>query len=196
MFLVIEGPDGAGKSTQVRELTNVMRKAGSQRVHSTREPTNTPLGEFIRAEHAQLSPRSRALAVAADRADHLHTTILPRLEDGDTVISDRYVPSSLVLQRIDGLSLEEIWRYNSFAPAPMLTVILAPEPNIVAARLSTRDQLTHFEERSTPAIQAALYVEAAKFLRLVGWDVLSLDPVEMSPRETAGTIFAYIEDKL
>ncbi|MBO2443871.1 hypothetical protein J4557_40760 [Actinomadura nitritigenes] len=63
-----------------------------------------------------------ALAVAAERPAHVAGEIEPALAAGKVVISDRYLPSLLVLQRLDGLPLAEIWSYNAFAPRPFLTV--------------------------------------------------------------------------
>ena len=131
-FIVLEGGEGAGKSTQVGQLSVWLRDEGFE-VVTTREPGSTRLGMRLRAllldkEHTGMSPRAEALLYAADRADHVNEVILPALRRGAIVISDRYVDSTLAYQGAGrDLPVSEIARINDWATAglmPQLTVLL------------------------------------------------------------------------
>src|SRR5437899_12451369 len=101
-FIVLEGGDGSGKSTQAARLIDRLRLAGRE-VVTTREPGATEVGKAIRAlvlGGGDLDPRAEALLIAADRAEHVHQVIRPALERGAVVVSDRYVPSSLAYQGV------------------------------------------------------------------------------------------------
>jgi dTMP kinase len=167
-FVVIEGPNGVGKTTTATLLAKRLRERGTA-VHSTTEPSDTPLGRVVRSSEAGLSGRALALAVAADRYAHIDTEINPALDAGQIVISDRYVQSSLVLQRLDGLTLAEIWRYNAFVPPPAVTFYLRQDPDTIQARLDERQQLSRLERTGSPDRELALYDEALRFLGQRGW---------------------------
>ena len=131
-FVVLEGGEGAGKSTQVQQLSVWLREEGFE-VVTTREPGATKLGMRLRAllldkEQTGMSPRAEALLYASDRADHVHQVILPALRRGAIVISDRYVDSTLAYQGAGReLPAEEIARVNEWATGglvPRLTVLL------------------------------------------------------------------------
>ena len=150
-FIVFEGLDGSGTSTQTERLRAYLSERGVA-VGVTREPTTGPLGAVIRQAiegRISLDPTALALAFAADRADHLFNPVngLNRaLDDGTWVISDRYVLSSLAYQALatdDPLWLTQI---NRFAPAPDLTVFLDAPVAVCAARIGGRsgnDELFH-----------------------------------------------------
>lgn len=92
-----------------------------------------------------------ACLVAADRYHHLITDIRPRLAAGAIVICDRYVASSYVLQRMDGVSLEFIDAINDGADVPDLAVILTAAPEVAADRIYRRGSYGRFEQVSRPA---------------------------------------------
>lgn len=138
LFVVLEGGDGVGKSTQASLLAEwlVARGHGVVRTH---EPGGSPIGVDIRrlllstAEHPP-SPRTEALLYAAERAEHVHAVVRPALERGDVVVSDRYLDSSVAYQGVArGLGAQRIQDLSRWATAdlrPDLTVVLdlAPEP--------------------------------------------------------------------
>ncbi len=131
-FVVFEGGDGVGKSTQARLLAEWLRssEAGSWTVTETKEPGGTDLGRDIRdiLQHGgHVEPRAEALLYAADRAHHVATVVRPTLECGDAVVQDRYVDSSVVYQGlVRGLG-DEVERLSKWATGglvPDLTIIL------------------------------------------------------------------------
>lgn len=142
-FIVIEGIDASGSTTQARKLETFLRRRGHH-VLFTNEPSNGPAGMLIRLALARrlsgpnwvpsdtevdapaftpLDLYTSALLFAADRTDHLATTILPALAKGHHVISDRYTLSSLAYQGLN-LPLEWLLEINRYAIPPDLTIYL------------------------------------------------------------------------
>ncbi|MEU5717184.1 dTMP kinase [Streptomyces sp. NPDC020403] len=143
-FLVLEGGDGAGKSTQVEALAEWIRGKGHE-VVVTREPGATPVGKRLRSilldvSSAGLSNRAEALLYAADRAEHVDSVVRPALERGAIVISDRYIDSSVAYQGAGrDLSPTEIARISRWATSglvPHLTVLLDVDPGTARERFT------------------------------------------------------------
>ena len=104
LFIVMEGPDGSGKTTQINLLEQYLKEAGYECL-ITREPGGTVIGEEVRElilnpEYKEMSPVTEMLLYAASRAQLVHELIGPALEAGRIVISDRFVDSSIVYQGI------------------------------------------------------------------------------------------------
>ncbi|NYH53220.1 dTMP kinase [Nocardiopsis arvandica] len=142
-FIVVEGGEGAGKSTQVRELTVWLRDQGFE-VVGTRQPGATKLGMRLRGllldrENSHITPRAEVLLYAADKADHVEQEILPALRRGAIVISDRYVDSLLAYQGAGrDLSVDDIRDISDWATqglVPDLTVLLDVRPEEGLSRL-------------------------------------------------------------
>ncbi|MDR0946054.1 MAG: dTMP kinase [Bifidobacteriaceae bacterium] len=131
LFIVFEGGDSAGKTTQVRLLANALRAHGVEDVVTTREPGGTDSGERLRAallHGGEVCPAAEALAYAADRAQHVAEVIEPALTAGAIVISDRHLDSSIAYQ-VEGRGLREtdVRAVNQLAIGrlvPDLTVLL------------------------------------------------------------------------
>ena len=119
-FISLEGGEGAGKSTQVRALTQALQKRGLD-VLMTREPGGSEGAEKIRelllgGSEDRWTARSEALLFAAARADHFERTVAPALNAGRWVVCDRFVDSSLAYQGgAGGLGIEVVRELNSFA---------------------------------------------------------------------------------
>ncbi|GAA3679234.1 hypothetical protein GCM10022224_049290 [Nonomuraea antimicrobica] len=187
LFIAIEGPNGVGKSTASTLLAERLR-AGGMRVHVTSEPSDTPLGRLVRTGEAGLVGRALALAVAADRYHHMDTEIVPALMDGLTVISDRYVQSSLVLQRIDGLEIEEIWQYNAHVLRPSLSCYLHHTAQELAQRLAQRTRRSRLERVGSPQRELDLYQDAYQFLLARHWPQALVNCQEVSPDRVAAEL--------
>ncbi|MFM7893365.1 MAG: dTMP kinase, partial [Actinomycetota bacterium] len=141
-YIAFEGVEGCGKSTHVKRLATHLDAL------VTREPGGTPVGATLRGimadpANTQLSPRAEALMMAADRAQHLRELVVPTLESGRHVVSDRSVYSSLAYQGYGRqLDLVELRRLNDFAIAsrwPDLVVYIRVELDVVRQRLLKRD---------------------------------------------------------
>lgn len=137
-FIVFEGGDGVGKSTQITRSADFLLKAGFE-VVVTREPGGSKLGLKLRellldSEPGTVSDRTEALLFAADRADHVATVIRPALERGAVVLCDRYIDSSLAYQGVArGLGVEQIAQLSRWAAdglTPELTVVLDLDPTV------------------------------------------------------------------
>ena len=119
-FIVLEGPEGAGKSIQTGLLADWLRQRG-WRVRTTREPGGTTAGDAIRdillqSDDLHLAPRTEALLMSASRAQHVEELIVPALENGEVVISDRYVDSTYAYQGGGlGLPLTDLESIQHFA---------------------------------------------------------------------------------
>ena len=184
-LVTVDGPGGTGKSTLVASLAALLAERG-ERVHATREPSERAIGKFTRDVVNDLSGLALACLVAADRYDHVANEIRPQLEDGATVICDRYVASSLVLQRRDEVPLKFLLDLNSQAPAPDLAVILTADPETIAGRIASRGAHDRFEHDPLgPARDIAYYADAADSLIDMGVRVLVLDVSHRTPQDAA-----------
>lgn len=140
VFVVFEGGEGSGKSTQARRLAARATAIG-RAVTLTREPGGSPQAEHIRGvilADADLDPRAEALLFAAARADHVAHTVRPALDRGDLVVSDRYVDSSVAYQGVArGLGADRIRQLSDWATHgthPHLTVVLDVDPAVGLSR--------------------------------------------------------------
>ncbi|MGB4706044.1 MAG: dTMP kinase [Aquiluna sp.] len=145
MFITFEGIDGVGKSTQL-DLLEVWLVDNGHQVLRTMEPGGTELGQEIRHlllhRKGDVAPRAEALLYAADRAHHVATKILPALEKGVVVLSDRYYDSSVAYQgAARELSVTEVQEISLWAVAglePDLTFLLdLPAEQALARRDDT-----------------------------------------------------------
>lgn len=151
-LIVLEGGDRSGKSLQAGRLAAWFQSRG-QRCVLTREPGGTPVGNRIRAllldRSMEMTMRTEALLYAADRAEHVASVILPALERGAVVVSDRYVESSLVYQgEAGGLDVEYLVAVNLLATGglePDLLIVLDVERQALVGR--ERDVRDRIEER-------------------------------------------------
>ena len=146
-FIVFEGGEGVGKSTQSRLLAAALRARGLE-VVTTREPGGTPGAEAIRAlllasDGPGWGARAEALLFAAARADHVETLIRPALARGAWVVCDRYLDSSRAYQGggsgLGDADILDLHRIGSEGLMPDTTVLLTLDPSEAAARVMRRD---------------------------------------------------------
>jgi dTMP kinase len=183
-FIVIEGIDGAGTTTQTDLIANWFRWRGLP-AHTTHEPTDGPVGSMIRQVltnrlvvcgiTGSRAPAwtTMALLFAADRLDHLESEVLPNLLDGVTVISDRYDLSSLAYQSATatGSELEAanviswVRELNKYARRPDLTIVLDVDAEVAAKRRRKRGSSAElYEETDLQKALARAYMQVEKFI--------------------------------
>ncbi|AZV61888.1 dTMP kinase [Peribacillus frigoritolerans] len=125
IFITMEGPEGAGKTTITQMLGKALQQEGYQ-VLLTREPGGVPISEQIREvilnkDNTAMDSRTEALLYAAARRQHLVEVVMPELERGGIVLCDRFIDSSLAYQgHARGLDIEEVYNINKFAIGDMM----------------------------------------------------------------------------
>lgn len=196
-FIVLEGGEGGGKSTQARALREALIARGRE-VVLTREPGGSPLAEAIRGlvlgDWAEgIDANTEVLLIFAARAAHLRATILPALEAGRDVICDRFVDASYAYQGAGrGLPRErlaELERLVLGELQPDLVLVLDVDPAIGVARIAGRGGNNRFDgeslafmqrvraaylQRAAEAPQNHVVVDAARAVETVTADLLSL----------------------
>jgi dTMP kinase len=152
LFIVLEGIDGTGKSTQTKQLAEWFREQGRE-VIASREPTDGPWGTKIRATAAtgRLSPEEELDYFLRDRREHVEQLISPALAAGKVVILDRYYFSTMAYQGSRGVDPAEIRRQNeAFAPVPDLLFILDLDVDTALTRIGVRgDTANEFEKHES-----------------------------------------------
>ncbi len=185
LFIVLEGIDGTGKSTQSKLLAEWLRTRGRE-VVTSREPTDGPWGRQIRATatSGRLSPEEELELFLKDRRQHVEELIRPALAAGKVVILDRYYFSTMAYQGCRGFDPAEIRRRNeAFAPPPDLLFILDLDVDTALSRIGGRgDAANEFEKRD------ALAKCRETFLSLASEPFARLVPVDSPPEAVQACI--------
>lgn len=173
-FIVLEGIDGSGTTTQASLLKRRFSENGLP-AHMTAEPSDGPVGSLIRqiltgrivSQRTQPptvpSWKTMALLFAADRQDHIEAEIQPNLREGVTVLCDRYVYSSIIYQSLSTQhndAVDWIRNLNRFAPKPNLVIHLKIPPDVATRRRMRRDRKAEIYD--DPDFQALLAKEYDK----------------------------------
>jgi len=144
LFITLEGPEGAGKTTIIDMLLNYYQEQ-EKKIIKTREPGGIPISEKIRSiildpKHTEMDARTEALLYAAARRQHLVEKVIPALQSGAIILCDRFIDSSLAYQGFArGIDMEEIWQINQFAIGdvmPELTIYFDLDPRVGLARIN------------------------------------------------------------
>ena len=177
VFIVLEGGEGSGKSTQAAILARRLR-AERREVVETFEPGGTARGALLRSvllhDETDLDPRAELLLLAADRAQHVSELIAPALGRGAAVVCDRFSPSSLVYQGVArGLGVDEVEAIVGFASRgvePDVVVVLDVSDSVALARLpEARDRF----ERAGAEFHAAVRGAYRDLAAHRGWIVVA-----------------------
>jgi dTMP kinase len=157
-FITLEGVDGAGKSTHIPFLAELL-KAGQREVVLTREPGGTPLGEKLRELllHQRMSPETETLLMFAARQEHLQQVILPALARGACVLSDRFTDASFAYQHGGrGVSADTVRTLERLVQGdlqPDLTLLFDVPVEVSCQRLSGVRDPDRFEQENTAFFQ-------------------------------------------
>lgn len=145
-FIVFEGPDATGTSTQAALLAGRLTQEGRS-VLLTAEPSSGPIGRSLRGYLQDGSVQGLPLQVlfSADRAWHIEYEVLPALKNGVVVVSDRYALSTLVYSAAQGLDVSALRTLNQSFMTPHCTIITLPPVEVALARLAKRASVEQFE---------------------------------------------------
>lgn len=207
-FIVIEGLDGSGTTTQARLLQERLEREG-QPALLTREPSDGPIGVLIRqmlsmrvvlpAADGGVRPVTRetlALMFAADRLDHVESEIRPAIAAGRVPISDRYFHSSLVYQgdidEQDAVDYSWVRTLNERALVPDVTFYLEATADLCLTRLASRGRHDIFETRTKLERLERRYTEVMAMFEQAGHPIVRLDAAQ-PPEMLHDTIVSWLQ---
>lgn len=200
LFIVLEGGDGAGKTTQITRLAAWLREAGHE-VVVTYEPGDTPVGAVLRnlvldPKWGDVAPRAEAMMYAADKAQHVYEVVQPALAAGKVVVSDRYVDSMIAYQGAGRvLALDEVryltdWATNGLRPD--LTIVLDVPVDQAVGEKTDLDRLEaagdEFHERVRAHYLDLAAQDPDRYLVVPGRD--DRDTIEAAIRERVQELLA------
>jgi len=145
VLIVIEGIDGAGKTTIAKWLVELLNRRGYEAIY-TYEPTDSLLVQALKSYSEYRSAELDALVYAADRLVHLRSKVLPALDSGKVVVMDRYYFSSIAYQGAQGAPIEWVIELNKYALKPDLAIYIDIDPEIGLKRLSGEKGSRRFPE--------------------------------------------------
>lgn len=208
IFITMEGPEGAGKTTILKRLGETLKQEGYS-VVLTREPGGIPISEQIREvilnkENTAMDSRTEALLYAAARRQHLVEKIIPALEEGRIVLCDRFIDSSLAYQGYArGLDMDEIYSINKFAISnfmPDVTFYFDIDPAEGLKRISANnnrevnrldlEELT-FHEKVREGYQIVMDRWKDRFVRID-----ASQPIDLVFEQTKSSTFEILKDRI
>ena len=207
LFITFEGPEGSGKSTQLRLLAGRLRSAGHA-VLETAEPGGTPIGLQIRrvlldSRNRELCPTAELLLMFASRAQNLDQWILPALSQGQVVLCDRFTDSTLVYQGVArGLGPEVVYELDRIACrglTPDLTLVIDIDTATGLARARQRNDKAQDVETRMEEQTAAFHAQVrAAYQRLAEDEPqrVRLIDGERTPEAVAEDVWAQVQPLL
>ena len=192
IFICVEGLDGCGKTTQAKLL--VKRLRGDYDAVYTAEPSDGKIGKLIKRSYLHADKRGsamvEALLFAADRLEHLKHEVLPALNEGKLVVSDRYVYSSFAYQGAAGLDLKWIEKINEHAIRPDLALFIDVEPETVIRRLKRKRSVMENLETQLKVREIYLrFIDEGALVRIYG----NRSKTEVA-REIVSTVKAFLKE--
>jgi len=148
-FITVDGPSGVGKTTLAGLLETHLAQRG-RAVRRTSQPSPSAIGQLARFGTDTFHGRALSCLIAADRYHHVETEIQPALERGEVVICDRYLPSSLVLDQLDGVPTDFVWALHRDLPWPDIALFLTGDWQLCAQRAAERGSHSRFHQADAP----------------------------------------------
>lgn len=196
LFVAVDGPSGVGKSALTRTLTIRLAEDGHT-VHRTAEPSDGPVGVLARGLTNTADGLTLACLYAADRYHHVAQEIAPRLAAGSVVITDRYVASGLVMQRLDGVDPAFLATLNQHARIPDLLLALTADDEVIRRRLTRRGTHNRYQDQHTSSRdEATWHREAADHLAATGALVHVIDTTHLTADAVTALAHQHVRDAL
>jgi dTMP kinase len=172
-FMCVEGLDGCGKTTQTKLLVKNLQAQGFNALY-TAEPSRGKIGSFLKKYCLQgekrVSSEVEALLFAADRVEHLKEEVVPALNEGRIVVSDRYIYSSLAYQGAVKLDLGWIREINKWTISPDLAVFIDVEPEIAIQRVKSKKSVMENLETQRKVREVYMnFVERGELVKIDGY---------------------------
>lgn len=206
LFITVEGPDGAGKSTLVEELNKKLQEVLTVPFIATREPGGSDIAEKIREviidlDNKEMDAKTEALLFAASRRQHIIETIQPAINRGEVVLCDRFVDSSIAYQGAGReLGVEEIATLNQFATenlVPDLTLYLDIEAQVGLNRIGHKNSNRKKDRLELEKVTFHNRVREAYLVLLEkNADRMQLIDASKSPKEVLDAAWAVLENEL
>jgi dTMP kinase len=171
-FMCVEGLDGCGKTTQTKLLVKNLQAQGFNALY-TAEPSRGKIGSFLKKYCLQgekrVSSEVEALLFAADRVEHLKEEVVPALNEGRIVVSDRYIYSSLAYQGAANLDLGWIREINRWTISPDLAVFIDVEPETAIQRVKSKKSVMENLETQLKVREVYMnFVERGELVKIDG----------------------------
>ncbi len=191
-FIVIEGIDGSGKTTISRLLLEALKKCGFDTV-LTKEPTGRKYGRELmeRIKSEDITPKEELELFIKDRKDHVEYFLFPNLQEGRTIICDRYYLSNCAYQGAKGISPVRICEMNEKFPIPDLVLFLYLDPELSLSR--KKRLLPHFENRNFLKKVNKIYIEILTEFRYVRID--ASQPLEEVFLESKRNVLSILNER-
>lgn len=195
LLVTLDGPSGVGKTTVSGLIRDRLAVAGVPVVLTT-TPSSSSIGQLARHGTHQFFGAALTCLVAADRYHHDQTTVRDALERGSVVVCDRYVPSSLVLDLLDGVERDHVWGIYRRITVPDVAFILLGDPVLCATRARARGRYSRFhtENDHINCRELVMYKEALSFLRLADYPVREHDIGSTSADQVTNALTSVILD--